>query len=151
MAVGHRENIVRLENQLRRQHAAALAGNINPQFLDRLHRVGAGGLTFHRAQTGRQNAIISASLNNLAENAFGHGTATDIACANKEDSLHQKYWLKLSPPDKIVNPECIRVNPKRSGAGAKSETVLAHHRQPFQLPVMGKMYPKRKQTLSPCF
>ena len=49
VAVSHSENVVRLLNQLAGQRPAALEGNINPQFLESAHRMGAGGLSIHSA------------------------------------------------------------------------------------------------------
>jgi hypothetical protein len=37
---------------------------------------------------------MTASLNGLAEDAFGHGAAANVACANKQDGLHQKVFTR---------------------------------------------------------
>jgi len=41
----------------------------------------------------------------VAKNALGHRAAADIASANEKNGLHQKVWKKLSPVNRIVNPE----------------------------------------------
>jgi hypothetical protein len=34
-------------------------------------------------------------MNDLAENAFGHRAATNIARANEKNGLHQKVWEEI--------------------------------------------------------
>ena len=90
VAVRHAEDIIRLLHHLRRQHPAALIGNVDAQFLHRLDGIGAGRLAVHRAESGRQNAVMAAALDGLPEYSFGHRTATNVACANEKNGLHQK-------------------------------------------------------------
>ena len=52
VAVGHAKDIIRLIDQLRGDHLAALGSDIDPKLPDRLHRIDTGGLTIHGAQAG---------------------------------------------------------------------------------------------------
>src|SRR5437588_3833734 len=104
--MGHAENKISLLHQLRCEHAAALAGDIDAQLLYRLDGVRAGRLALRGPESGRENTKISAALNGAAENSFGHGTAADIAGANKKDRLHHCVnHLNLGWSREIVNGE----------------------------------------------
>ena len=88
VTVRHAENVIRLMHQIRRQHAAALAGNINSQFLHGFDRIRTGGLAFHRAKSGGHRTVISVALDGMAKNSFGHGTAANVPRANEKNRLH---------------------------------------------------------------
>jgi hypothetical protein len=50
--MGHAENEIGIFDQLWRQHAATLAGDVHPKLLDGADGMGARRLAFHRAEPG---------------------------------------------------------------------------------------------------
>ena len=94
MAVGHAENVIGLLDQIGREHAAALLGNIDAQLLEGAHGMGAGRLALHGAHAGGNSLEIRPALRGVAKKALGHRTAADIARANEKNGPHS--WNRVN-------------------------------------------------------
>ena len=81
MAVRHSEDVIGLGNQLGREHAAALGGNLNAQLFERVNGMQAGRLAIHRADASGQDLIAAARR--VAEEPLGHRAAANVAGANE--------------------------------------------------------------------
>jgi hypothetical protein len=106
VTVSHSEDEIRLLNQIRGEHAAALAGNIDAQFFEGMDRISARGQAIHGPDPGRQHPEIVPSLDRGAEQSFGHWAAANISRANEKNRLHSlinRSNLRRSRP--IVNGE----------------------------------------------
>ena len=83
MVVRHPKYIIRLLHQFVRQHAAARAGDVNPQLPQRPDGVDARRLPINGPDPGGQNPIILALPDGVLEKSSGHRAAANISGANK--------------------------------------------------------------------
>ena len=92
VAVGHAEDVIGLLHQLRREHAAALAGDVDarvPSPPAPRARWAAGRPSRPGRPTARGNRRGPATA--WRKMPFGHRAAADIAGANEQDGLHQMH------------------------------------------------------------
>jgi hypothetical protein len=107
--VGHSEDIISLLHQVGRQHVAALLRNIDPQLFESPHGVLAGWKTVDGPHACRNYPEITSSFYRMPKQALGHGTATDIACADEKDCLHHPISrLNLVVGGGFVNAKSTR-------------------------------------------
>ena len=88
MAVSHAKNVIRLLNQIGRQHMTALLGDVDAKFLERANRMFAGRKPIDRSDSRRHDPEIISSFNGMPKEPLSHGTATDIAGADEKNCLH---------------------------------------------------------------
>ena len=120
MAVSHAKNVIRLLNQVCRQHMTALLGDVDAKFLQRANRVFARRKPIDRSDSRRHDPEIISSFNGMPEEPLSHGTATDIAGADEKNCLHS-----ANQSFELGEQADIR---QRESTGAE----LLHHGQPFE-------------------
>jgi hypothetical protein len=94
MTVGHAKNIVRLADQVGREHAAALTGNIDSQLAHGPDGMRRGRLAIQGAQSGGQHTELAPTAHGLAEQPLGHGAAANIAGANEQNGATRQLEIK---------------------------------------------------------
>src|SRR5690242_13594600 len=88
MAVGHAEDVIGLIDQFGREHAAALAADVDAEFAQGADGVDAGSLAFAGAYAGGKYPVIVTATGGMTKQPLSHGAATNIARANEQDGLH---------------------------------------------------------------
>ena len=82
----HDENQFGFGNDLRRDLACAVSGDVDTRLLHEFDRNRVGRMVHERTDTGRMHHETPARLaSNVSEEAFGHGTAADIADTDSQE------------------------------------------------------------------
>src|SRR5262249_24877608 len=88
MPVRHAENVIGLVDQFGRQHPAALLGDVDTQFVQRLPCIRAWRLAVDGADARRENGKITACPDRMTEKPVRHRTATNVSRADKKNGFH---------------------------------------------------------------
>jgi hypothetical protein len=106
VAVGHAKDVIGMLDEFGGELAAALPGDVNAQFRDRLHGEGAGRLAGAGADARGDDLNVPPSAREMPEDAFSHGAAANISGADKKDGFHDSVnKLKFGRAAEIVNRE----------------------------------------------
>ena len=101
MVARHREDVVAALEELLGDRLAPESLQVDSKFREGLDRRLAGRGALRGAHSGGEDRDITASLDKLAHQAFGHGAAADISSADKKDGFHrpEPMWRsKHMPP-----------------------------------------------------